>query len=245
MNKSKTWTKRKANSKSKLKKFALTRKPKNLYMFKRLGNVVRIQHRAGAAGDVWNIEDPNTHIVNSIYATGASWGTEAIPGSYQNGFCCNFAINKVVDSSDFTALFDRYKIVGIKAKFMYQINNADAGGQSVLPTIMYYPDYDDNAAPTYGQMRVKQGVKSKVLEANKPFSIFFKPKRLVSVSDGAGNSNSMITNSGWLNSQFAGVNHLGLKFYINNLYGGAPATTTVNAQLEVQFTYYLAFKDPQ
>lgn len=227
------------------KKLALKKPLKNMYVYKRSAQALRIRHVSGDNGDVWRIEDAAGQLISN-YASGAAWGVESILGSYQNGFSLNGRLNFLENVSDFLSLYDRYKILGIKVTFLYQISEATAGGQQILPTIMYAVDNDDNSPPTFSQMRQKQDMRRKILTGNKPFSIYYKPKKLVSQSDLAGVSSSSITSAGWTNCDYPGVNHAGLKFYINNLYSGAAGVaSTIQSQLDVQVTYYLAFKDPQ
>lgn len=228
-----------------LRRKRMMKKPlKNIYIFKRMAQQVQIRHVSGDAGDIWRITDAAGQL-NSTYASGASWGTSALVGSYFNGFSLNSRLNFVENPSDFTNLYDRYKIVGVKVTFNNQISEATAGGAQVLPLLTYAVDYDDLNPPSESQMRQKQDVKRKVLTANKPVSIYYKPKKLLTVADLATTSNAVITNVGWNNCDFPGINHGGLKFYLSNLYSGIPATTSVQAQIDIVVQYYLAFKDPQ
>lgn len=217
---------------------------KNNYHFKRMAQVLQVQHISGNGGNVWTINDPASQL-NSQYASGAAWGSDILTGTYYSGFALNNRLNFLEDSTDFTRLFDRYKINGVKVTFLNQISEATAGGAQVLPLLTYAIDYDDQGPPTASQMRQKQYVKRKVLTANKPVSIFYKPKKLLTVSDLATTSNSVITNVGWTNCDNPGVNHGGLKFILSNLYGGAPATTSVQSQIDIVVQYYLSCKDPQ
>lgn len=232
---------------------------KNNYHFKRMTQQIQIRHVAGDAGDIWRITDSAGQLTPSL-ASGTSWGTSAIVGSYFNGFAMVNRLNCLESPADFTALFDRYKINGVKVTFLNQISDATAGGQQVLPLLTYAVDYDDFSPPTEAQMRQKQNVKRRVLHANRPVSIYYKPKRLmpavdpagttINVSGGAGTvtlpiTNSVVANAGWTNCDYSQVTHGGFKFYLSNLYSGQPATTTVQAQIDIVVQYYLTFKDPQ
>ena len=159
-------------------------------------------------------------------------------------------LNALENAQDFTGLFDRYKLNGVKVTFLNQISEATAGGAQVLPLLTYAVDYDDFSPPTESQMRQKQYVKRKVLTANRPVSIYYKPKRIMPAADpsgvvNAGLTNSVVTNAGWTNCDFPQVTHGGLKFYLSNLYGGLPATTTVQSQIDIVVQYYFSCKDPQ
>lgn len=218
---------------------------RNNYHFKRSGTAIRIRHVSGDNGDVWRIED-SAGMLNPLYASGTAWGAESIIGSYQNSFALNSRLTAVEGYTDFTNLYDRYKITGVKATFMYQSDSSAVNSSSVLPTIMYAVDKDDLTPDGFAAFRQKQDMKRKILTANRPFSIYWKPKKQMTVSSLATDVDAVATNMGWNNCAFPGINHLGLKFYCNNLYSGtAGVASTVQTQLDIQVTYYLAFKDPQ
>lgn len=218
---------------------------RNSYHYKRSGAAIRIRHVTGDNGDVWRIED-SAGMLNPLYASGTAWGPESIVGSYQNSFALNSRLNAVEGYTDFTNLYDRYKITGVKATFMYQSDSSAVNSSSVLPTIMYAVDKDDLTPDGFSAFRQKMDMKRKILTANRPFSVYWKPKKQMTVSSLAAEADVISTNVGWNNCAFPGINHLGLKFYCNNLYGGtAGVASTVQTQLDIQITYYMTFKDPQ
>lgn len=211
------------------------------YRFKRMTNLVRIYHQAGDAANIWRIDD-TTVILNPSTAGGVAWPADNLSGTVQNQFACRHSLNQVMQSTDFTSLYDRYKITGVKATFLYQISDAGTTGAGVLPTIMWAPDYDDIVAPTYPALRSKQNAKQRILTANAPFSIYYKPRVMGAVqSSNAALTQNALVSRGYINSEFPAIDHAGLKFSLNNLYG----STAVSAQLEIKFTYYLSMKDPQ
>lgn len=215
-----------------------------VYRFKRLANLVRIYHQVGDAATTWRLDDTST-ILNASTVTlpsGSIWPGDNLAGTAQNQFTAVHRLNQAMQSGDFTNLYDQYKITGVKATFLYQVSDSGATGASVLPTIMWSPDYDDIVAPTYPELRSKQNVKQRILTANAPFSVFYRPKTLTNVqsSNGALVPNAMLTR-GFLDSAYPAVDHCGLRFSLNNMYG----STGTSAQLEIKFTYYLAFKNPQ
>lgn len=110
-----------------------------------------------------------------------------------------------------------------------------------MPTILYGTDFTDSDPPTYSLMRQKQDVKQRVLTANKPFSIFYRPKKTVLTTSNFVSTPGSFSNSAWCSTSAPDVDHYGLKFSLNNLY----ATASTNSQLEIKFTYYLDMKDPQ
>lgn len=213
-----------------------------VYRFKRLLAPIRIFHRPADAANIWQIEDPNV-VLNPANVSGVGWPGESLPGTYQNQFGVRHALNQVASPTDFTNLYDRYKITGVKMTFLYQNSDAGMTGAGVLPTIMYAQDYDDAAPPGYTALRSKQNVKQRILTANSPFSIFYRPKlcSLVQQGNASGVPSASLITAGFLNCEFPAVDHFGLKFSLNNLYGALGSAS----QLEIKLTYYLSFKDPQ
>lgn len=220
---------------------------KNLYAFKRFGSTVSIYHANGDAGNIWRIQDTSGTCINPYLPSGASWSAGLLAGTYANGFSLSFALGQSQNYTDFTALFDRYKLTGAKVTFLYQISEATAGGAQVLPTINYGVDYDDNAPPTsLDVMKQKQNTKRRILTANRPYSIFVKPRHLNTVLDAGGaTSNVLSSTSGWLNCENPNVPHQGLKFWIQDLYSGGSTTTTIQSKLDISIQLYLKLKDPQ
>lgn len=217
----------------------------NTYRFKRLTQVVRIAHFSGEAANSWVLEDGSDIVNPATAVTGAPprfpWPTESMPGTFQNQFACTHRLNQLEVPTDFTNLFDRYKITGVKATFLYQISDAEPGGAGILPTIMYATDYDDDIPPAYSLMRQKQNVKQRILTANRPFSIFYRPRLVTNATASGVSTPGALITKGWVDTTVSNVDHYGLKFSINNMY----STLSANTQLEIKFTYYISMKDPQ
>lgn len=232
MNKLAKVARRKWKSKAKAR---LARRVNNVYRFKRLTKECRLAHYNGAAAGTFVKEDPANIITLS------AWAAESMPNCYQVQGAVVNRLSQVEVPSDFTNLFDRYKLTGVKATFLYQISDAAAGGAAVLPTILYATDYDDDNVPAYSDLRQKQNVKQRILTANRPFSIFYRPKVNTIVSSNDAFAFGMTGVKGWIDAQQTAADHFGLKFSINNMY----STTSTNTQLEIKFTYYFSMKDPQ
>lgn len=93
----------------------------------------------------------------------------------------------MIQASDFTSLFDMYRITKITFKFQL-INNPDAslvlnsGAGNVpnptnwYPKMWYIPDYDGGTTETLNSIRERQGVKCRVLRPDKEYKVSFTPK---------------------------------------------------------------------
>lgn len=212
----------------------LKKSVKNMYVFKRHGPKVEFRVKAGVL---------DTTLLTGYVSTGA--GLAADP-YFTNTYGCGgghyFTLNQITTPSDFTALFDRYKILGVKVKVIPYINDAPVGGAQIIPTLTYAIDYDDSTTPSSenGLMQ-HQYVRSKRLD--RPFSIYIKsPKQVLTSQDITGaviGQGSTVNN--WNDCAAPSIPHYGLKWWMSNIYSPA------SAQLGIRFqhTFYLGFKDPQ
>lgn len=166
-------------------------------------------------------------------------------GTWQLGATLKFMLQCVTDPADFTSLFDRYKIVGVKLNFLFQSNlsGLSGGNTSPLPLLTYAFDGDDANVPAdKTTVQVKQYAKQRILNGNRSFSIFIRPRLDKLVYAGAVSSAYTSERACWLDAARTDVQHYGLKMWINNWYSD-PATSSY--KLTIQPTYYLACKDTQ
>jgi len=162
-----------------------------------------------------------------------------------------FQLTDVVNYTDFTTLFDNYKI----DKVVYQmqlLTNPEAfvditpsltnkGVEHWYPVMWYVMDNDDSAVPTLAQLREKQGIKRKVLKPNQIISFTVYPKFQKQTYAGPGGLVGYGPASGWLDCADAGVPHYGIKGCVDfhqNL-------NTLQYNIEVTAKYYLSFKGAQ
>lgn len=207
------------------------------HVFKRIGQLMRIGNSAISGNPVATSSGNNSLIMGT--ASADTLNTTQVGGSVL------FKMDSATDFGDFSQLFDRYKITGVKLKFLYQSNiaNADStSGSNALPLMNYSFDADDADIPTnLDQVQRKQYCHQKILNGNYTFSIFIKPRILKEVYSSLTSTGYNSAKATWLDSNNAGVPHYGLKFWINNWTPGA----TKFHQLTIQPTYYLALKDTQ
>lgn len=138
------------------------------------------------------------------------------------------SLNQLVQSSDFTNLFDQYRIRKVIVTFQ-MITNPDSaaytnayaqvntGGITLTnwyPKIWYIPDYDGGSDETIASIKERQGVRCKILRPNSVVRISFVPKCRVltystSTSTGYAPKNIQIDMSD------TAVEHHGLKYVID------------------------------
>lgn len=208
------------------------------HMVKRLAQPALIVNDT-ATGDVRLKLDGNSSFFLGPSVTGDLTSTRNFTMSSQ------FQLNSVIDASDLTSLFDRYKIVGVKLQFQYLINAQSAsvglvGGN--LPVINWAFDGDDAAQPAdVNSVKVKGYCRSRVLNANKPLSIYIKPRVSKEIFNSTLTTGYSSERACWLDANSSTIPHFGLKIAITDwLFDGEN-----NNALRIQPTYYLALKDTQ
>jgi len=164
---------------------------------------------------------------------------------YRFGAVSYFRLSNVLQSGDLTALYDRYKITGIKFKIIPLSNMAGVNSQSVLPTMVYHTDYDDSITPTSdADVRVKAGARE--VRLDKPVTIFIKPKIADAIlGASAGTAYSVPKAAPYINMSYPDVPHYGLKMYFRNVNLSSSTGASLNTCFRFETTYYIACKDPQ
>lgn len=222
----------------KFKRTALSKKlpvSARTHVFRRAGQLMRITTTGTGGLSPGSYDGNGSQFLTSVVA-------DSMANCYQFGASYIFKLSSVVDPTDFTNLYDKYKILGVKLRIMMQSNSATVAGQSVLPIISYAADHDDAATPSnLYTITTKAGYKTKVLGVNKSYiDVYIKPKPAVAMYQGTF-SGYGITGQPWCNSANPDIQHYGFKFWINNFY---MPTNGMN-QIEIQPTYYLALKESQ
>lgn len=143
-----------------------------------------------------------------------------------------FNLSQLPNHTEFTQLYDQYKIKGVKVKLVPKYNSVDitSPGSTQLLTVI---DYDDaNAPTTINDLLQYQNMK--MTTSNRIHGRYLVPR-----------SNTEVSNSGlgvasapkrqWLDCGYPTVQHHGIKYGVV-----APANDT---KFDLYITYYLAFKN--
>lgn len=122
----------------------------------------------------------------------------------------------VPSHTEFTNLFDYYKIKSVKFTFIPRINSVNAGDVitnfPAFPNMMLVRDYDDDALSTRDQLCQHNDMS--LIVADKPFSYTVKPKYAYAVgSGGLGTQTTPAAGigSGWLDVLHDNINWYGVK----------------------------------
>ena len=143
----------------------------------------------------------------------------------------NFSLQDVPGYTDFSGLFDFYKITGIRFKAIPYLqadsNSVGTTNNSGNPPIFYAVDTNDGNVPV-SVNSVLEYQDHKIATVWKGFTIYFKPK----FSDA-----TQAQRGGWVSTNNVTLDWYGLKVAI-------PPTVT-NTKFYVVITFYIACKDPK
>lgn len=145
-----------------------------------------------------------------------------------------FTLSTVPAFSEFTNLFDQYRICAVKLQFFPRVTDVTASGTTNQVPFHYAVDYTDVTPPT-SLTDVLQYNNSKTRQALKPFTIYLKPRVAQTIWQG-------VTAAGyapgkpsmWLDSKSYGIQHYGLKWFFD--------TGMTGYTLDCMSTYYVQFK---
>jgi len=156
-------------------------------------------------------------------------------------------LNAVPNYTEFTALFDYYRIKGVHIKMIYTNNVANTtaavgtASAIALPTVQGMYDLDDGNAPTTeGELLQRPGVRLETLGTNGPLNFYVKAKYANQILTDAGVQPAGIgASSDWLDGNFPGIPHFGYKLWLTP-WAAAPALQ--QGYFQFFFTYDLEFK---
>jgi len=149
--------------------------------------------------------------------------------------------------TEFTALFDYYRVRGVHIKVVYTNNVANtsavvgAAAQAIaLPTLQCMFDYDDNTPPsTENELLQRPGVKLLTLGTNGPLDLFVKPKiAAYAATDTATQPAILGSTDSWLDANYPNVFHYGYKMW-STAWSAVPLQS---GYFQFFFTYDLEFK---
>lgn len=172
---------------------------------------------------------------------------DAITGCVQFGIGFKFRLDDVVNPGEFTSMFDRYRILGVRMKYDLICNNqvnATTNLIGALPEIWSVTDYDDGTPPPdLNTVAQYDGCRRKKLEQTRTATQDVYPKytKLVYTSGVTGIGYGNGDRKDWLDCSFGNIEHYATKWYITDMpasFGKAPA-------IRVTFTYALALRDPR
>lgn len=156
-------------------------------------------------------------------------------------------LSNLPNASEFSALFDCYRISKISAKFIYSQNTAvtPTSATNFIPSIVYVVDTDDGT-PLTDITQYEQYETFKIRRLDRPFTVSVKPKIAQSAYSGGAFSGYVrpVGLKYWCDAASPNIEHYALKYGIRGDIAGGAGTNTLG-QIDIYWTYYITCKDVQ
>ena len=156
-----------------------------------------------------------------------------------------FRLSDIANYSDFTEMYDAYKINSITVELQYLSNSAAVNGNGILPTFYMYWDQDDAIQPpSLKNILGKQGVKKWQPTSSRLTKKFkFVPITANVAQDAASLQPVIVPNrSQWIDCLSANVPHYAIKLFTQDWL--TPAATPIVNVVRVHYTYNVSFRSP-
>lgn len=148
-----------------------------------------------------------------------------------------YRLSDIPGASEFTSLFDQYRIKTVEVHFIPDTNMAflssaqDTMARSLLFTV---PDYDDSAAPTLASMLEREG--TQFVPCRQMHKRKFTPRCQSAAWQLGGANGVMIAPSGqWIDCGTPDVYHYGLKYFLE-------AIVPTGGHVEYRILSYVTFE---
>lgn len=153
----------------------------------------------------------------------------------------NISLSNVVNSSDFTNLFDQYRINTVVIKFWLRIDpGAQAAGAASYPKLYWVRDKNSSTPLSQTEMRERADCKVVVLHPNRPVVMKFKPNLLTQqLYTTVGTSAYTPVFNQWIDAKTSPS-----AFYYGALWNIDDLTNT-NYKVDIESIYYFQCKNTQ
>lgn len=160
----------------------------------------------------------------------------ALYAPYLSG--ASFSLSQVPNASEFTSLFDMYKLTYVILKFYLTIDpSAQTATTATFPRIWLAADYDDATAPsTLDDLRQHARVRDTVLTPNRPVIFKVRPAIASTIYQTGVSSTYGPRWNAWIDCQNSSTPWYGLKWGLDDF-------TNTNYRLKIEGKMYFACKD--
>lgn len=191
----------------------------------------------------------STALVQSVGASSIDGDTGHVCWYFSNNNIASpgsdgwFSLQNVPNYTEFTNLFDSYKICGVSMKFMLSNNVSDitnVGNTTGIPVLYTWTDVDDPTCPT----SINEGLQYRDCKArvmSRPIKVFFKPRCQTMLYQSAV-STAYTAKRCYIDTADYDVPHYGIKWIVES--PSVARNDYVIGTLKVFMKFYFAFKYP-
>jgi hypothetical protein len=162
-------------------------------------------------------------------------------GAVDQGYSTVFALNFVPGVTDFSALFDQYRIDRVEYVFEMDIADGSLNSTTKWPRIIVAPDFNNQAAPiTENDVLVyEQSKQYQFSTSERRFSVVLKPMVAASIYRTGISNGYEMKPSGWLDMATTDVPHYGVRFWVNN----HNSTNFGSSRIRTYTRYWMSFRN--
>lgn len=162
---------------------------------------------------------------------------------YDVPFAMQFKQSDVTNATEFTQLFEYYRIRNVMIKMGFNGTSTYLGG-SPVPTVEYITDHNDATLILPENLEQKMGIKSKTFGARNAVWLGVNPKVPAALASGQETPAIVAPvdtrRSPWISSQFPNIQHYGIKGVIRNCY--LPPSVSNSFVIRVECIYDVEYK---
>lgn len=180
-------------------------------------------------------------MVPSVHRFKRMCTTQSVQGNiawtpYVNGQ--SISLGDVLAPSEFTSLFDSYRIDLVQFKFFLAVDpSAQSAAAAVYPRFFWHIDNDDASPPTnLAELKEDARTKTAVLDPRRPIVVTWKPSTLAITFNTPVQSTFTPKWGQWVDCAFNGTPHYGIKYAID-------VFTNTNYRLDIERTVWLSMKN--
>lgn len=190
------------------------------------------------------------------YARWATTPEDITVSSTEFDGCFTPSFDLIKAYSEFTALYDRYKITNVQIQLSLITNPNSANPTNIAaasattyynnptnwyPKFWYLFDYDDDSAISLSVMRERSKVKCFILQPNKLYKINLKPSILVQSYGTAVTTGYTPKWNQWVDMANTAVKHYGMKYVVDTQ--GVDPDNTYPFKVRMEYRYFFTCKD--
>lgn len=186
------------------------------------------------------------HLFRRVLRSSVTLTTNAV-GTLDNSYQTVFSLNGVPNYSEFTALFDHYKMISFNMTYAFTAGNVDNINDVTVfnfPRVLWKPDIDDTGSVSFLQMEQSGRVRSLQLGNRSRTTFSFSVPPYIKVPmQGINTTTAQLTSdammprrAGWLDCANPGIQHGCVKMQLK----GTPLKDYV---FETYSVYIMAFRD--